>query len=64
MNLDDLYVSVLKTSKIVIVKLCESQRKLLKVSLIGNGYRKSSSTSWPSPDFSSSYNCLYEVAGS
>lgn len=55
---------MLRTPKIVIVKLCESQIRLLKVSLFGNGYLKNFSTSCPSPDFSSSYNCLYEVAWS
>lgn len=63
-NWNDLHVFVLKTSKIVIVKLHESQMRLLKVSVIGNGYLKNSSTFWPSPDFSSCRNCLCEVAWS
>ena len=36
--------------------------KIIRVSLIGNGYLKNSSTPWPSPEYSSSYKCLYEVA--
>lgn len=63
-NWNDLYVYVLKTSQILLVELCESQIRLLKVNLIGNGYLKKSSTSWPCPDLSSCYNCLHEVARS
>lgn len=56
-----MYLYVLKTFKIVIVKLCEPLIiRVMKVSPRGNGYLKNSAF----PDLSSSYNGFCEVTWS